>query len=231
MKKIIYLGLLLSFLSSPALAATNASSAIIRLYKAYMSTSGDCSSPEVFFDAASDPTTYPNGYAEVDMVNNPTIGSGSLTGGTYQCVIFKMSDQITFTAADDEGAQCVQDQTYTTDVCWNWNDNVVIKNPETNEETLCTTMGEPAETIWVYISTWSTLLTGSGCEDCDGFIPPTTDGDTKNGYKLTNAVDLGSNIIGTFVFGTDGKVVTEQSGGLERCGLETPDFSFRVEAQ
>ena len=225
MKKTFYLFLLSLLISTPAFAGGDASSATVKIYKAYMSTSGDCSSPVVFLDAENDPTDFPNGYAAVDFIKNPTIGSGSIADGAYKCVIFKMSDRLTFVSAYSDGDQCVDGTTYTVDLC-----NTSSQNAETGATVACSDNTDDA--VWVYFSTYSAFVETGSCEDCNTFVPPASNGDAKHALKLDNEVTLSSDIIGTLVFGTAGKVVTESmtEGGF-RCGLQPPDMSFRVTAQ
>lgn len=232
MKKIIFCTLIGLFLTPNVFAGVNTATATVKIYKAYMSANGDCSSPVTFFNAETDTTNYPNGYAEVDMVAGPTIGSGTLADGTYQCVIFKMSDQVTFTPSANDGTACVAGTPYTIDVCWSHDGTtaVPIQNAETGVQTLCTAASGTEDTVWIYISTYSTATTGS--QTNNAFLPPTSNGDATKGFILaTGQITFTSNMTGTFVFGTDGVIASLPygPGGTDICNMEPPSFGFRTQ--
>lgn len=232
MKKILF-SIFFCFAMLPAAyAVTSPTVATVKLYKAYMATSGDCSNPVTFFDAASDPTTYPNGYAEVDMTQGPTIGQGSLADATYNCVIFKMSDQISFTPTANDGSACVAGQSYTIDVCSSHGGSTTpsTKNPETGATASCTAADGTDDTVWIYISTYSTSTTGSSTGS--PFTPPTQASDATNGFNLASgAITISSNVTGTFVFGVNNTIATLPYGanGSDTCNMEPPSFGFTVQ--
>lgn len=225
MKKFLIV-LAILFMSASAMAApVGTSSAIVKVYKAYASTSGLCTNPVTFFDASTDTTTYPNGYSEVNFNDpNNSIGSGSLADGTYNCVIFKMSDSITFVPDADEGTQCVAGVSVTMDVCGVFfeGDSMTITNPEDGSTTNCS---NDEDILYVYISTYSTST--EGAQDQQAFAPPTSNGDATNGFNLSSPMIVSDNGTGTFTFGTSGKVQTQQmSEAIYRCGMEPPNFGF-----
>lgn len=231
MKKIFFAMFLMASMASAAHAATNPTVATVRLYKAYMSASGDCSSPSTFFDAASDPTTYPSGYAEVDMVTGPTIGQGTIADGTYPCVIFKMSDQLTFRPLANDGTACVAGTAYTIDICSSHGGATTpsTKNPETGLTISCTEADGSEDVVWVYVSTYSTATTGS--LDNNAFLPPTSSSDPLHGFSLASgAITISGNITGTFVFGVNGTIASLPygPGGTDICNMNPPSFGFTV---
>jgi len=214
-KLIIVLALLL--IPSMAAAAVGTSSAIVKVYKGYASTSGLCTNPVEFFSV--------EGGVEVNF-NDPdnSIGSGSLADGTYNCVIFKMSDSITFIPDADEGAECVAGTSYTLDVCgvFESSDPMTITNPEDGSTADCSS---DEDILYVYISTYSAATEGG--QNQQAFTAPTSDGDTTNGFNLSGAMIVSGNGTGTFTFGTVGKVETQQATQTTyRCGMEPPDFGF-----
>lgn len=234
MKKIIFCTLIGLLLAPNAFAGVNTAVATVKLYKAYMSTSGDCSSPVTFFNAETDMANFPNGYAEVDMVAGPTIGSGTLADGTYQCVIFKMSDRVTFTPSANDGTACVAGTSYTIDVCWSYDGTtpITIQNAETGAQTSCTAASGTEDTVWVYVSTYAAATTGS--QNNNAFMPPTSNGDATHGFVLASGqIVFSSNMIGTFVFGTDGIVASLPYGpsGAAVCNMDPPTFGFRTATQ
>lgn len=227
MKKLM-LTLAFLLIAVPAAAGVNTASAILKLYKAYASTSGLCTSPVVFFNAESDTTTYPLGYSEVDFASaTNTIGTGTIADGTYNCVIFKMSDQVTFVPAANEGTECVAGTSYTMDVCQDFGSGTPsIINPDTGATTTCS---NDTDTIWVYISTYSTNTGGD--QNNQAFMPPTAENDSTHGINLTSAMTVSADLTGTFVFGTDGKVATVPHGneGTDICSMEQPTFGFSTQ--
>jgi hypothetical protein len=229
-KKILFMTVA-ALLVSPSLMAVpvGTSKAEVKLYKAYISANGDCSSPTVFYDAEDDTdnatrTQDANGnyYIVYDMNGGETITEATITEGTYNCVIFKMSDQITFSPDADEGALCVSGQDYTIDVCWAGES---VYDPENETTGNCTSGRGTDDTVWIYISTYSTITAGDP-ETVGSWTPPTQSGDDSNGWSLTTGtINLTTDMTGTFIFGTDGKVWTSYS----QCQMGAPDFGFTVE--
>ena len=214
MKKMLFLTFVLCF---PwfARAAVNTQSATIKVYKVYFSASGNCANPIVVLNGE----TTSAGFIQINMASNPTIGSGTITDGTYPCVIFKMSDQVTFAPSDSEGS-CVDGTSYTIDVC---KDYGFGNPPVTNAESGATSNCDSTEnTIWVYMSTFSTTTTGAAANN--PFTPPTSNGDSARGMQLSGTVTVSGGLAGTFVFGTNGKVI---GTGLT-CDMNPPDFAFRT---
>jgi hypothetical protein len=205
---------------SSSWAQVGASNATIKLYQAYLSTSGDCSSPVLFLDPETDTTNFPNGYAEVDMASGPTIGSGSIAEGTYICAIFKMSDQISFVPDANNGA-CVSGTTYNIDVCMDNGGGAPTVTDKDGTTSTCNTANLTEDTIWVYISTFATTTTGA--QNHNAFAPPTQNGDGDNAFKLNNDITISGDVTGTFTFGVAGKVGPDGGGD---CGFEPPDFGF-----
>lgn len=215
MKKILFLFVLLLF-PFPTNATVNATSATVKVYKVYFSSSGDCSSPIVIFNGE----TTSAGFVQVNMAAAPTIGQGNATPGTYPCVIFKMSDQITFVPSASEG-NCTAGTSYTIDVCKDYGAGApTVQNAETGAISTC---DSTENTMWVYVSTFST--TTSGISTNDPFRPPASNGDATRGFKLTGAVQISGSATGTFVFGTNNKV---DGISFSSCDMDAPDFAFRI---
>ncbi|MBI1909669.1 MAG: hypothetical protein HYS22_05825 [Deltaproteobacteria bacterium] len=219
MKKLIIL-LSVLMISAPVWAATGTSSATVKMFKAWLSLNGDCSSPVAFINE-------PSGKS-FDFASNPTLGTGSIAAGTYKCFIIKISDNVSFTPSANEGTACVAGTSYTMDVCRDYGNGQVpqVTNPDDGSKTTCTS-GE--DTIYVYISRFSTAAAGS--QDNNAFAPPTQDGDSTNGFKLANDIVVSADLTGTFTFGTDNKVGEQQTGsqGATQCGMEPPDFGFAAQ--
>lgn len=227
MKKLI-LTLAFLLIAAPAMAGVDTASALVKLYKAYASTSGLCTSPVTFFNAEGDAATYPLGYSEVDFASAVnTIGTGTIADGTYNCVIFKISDHVTFVPAANEGTECVAGTSYTIDVCQDWGIGApTITNPDTGATTTCTSN---EDIVWIYLSTYSTNSGGS--PDNQSFTPPTANGDSTNGVNLTSAMTVSADLTGTFVFGTAGRVATlpHGPGQTDICNMDQPTFGFSTQ--
>src|SRR5436305_10349522 len=95
-------------ISLAALAAVDASSVKLKVYGVAVSTSADCSNPIVVF--SSDVPT------ELDLAQNPTLGTGTVPDGTYQCVMITFSDQVKATPKTTEGA-CIAGMEFSGGVC------------------------------------------------------------------------------------------------------------------
>jgi len=227
MKKIFVLIIFSLLISPPLLATTGTSSAVVKFYKGYISANGDCSDPTVFYNAEDDTDNRiedgdGNYYIEVDFNAVPTIGTGTISEGTYYCVIFEMSDQITFSPEADDGAGCEASETYTIDVCYDYGSgSPSIYDPENETTSTCTAASGTEDMVWTYVSTWSTAT--EGAEDHQAFLPPSSNGDADRGFSLsTGEISFTEDMTGTFIFGTADKVATQGAS----CGMEPPDFGF-----
>ena len=68
-----------------------------------MSTSGDCSNPVIVYDSGN---TLAN-ISYVDLSSNPNLFSeASVANGTYNCVIWEVSDHVKFKPATSDGSSC-----------------------------------------------------------------------------------------------------------------------------
>jgi len=99
---------LAGFLATPLYALTNPSQVLMKIEEVRLSPNADCSAPVSVFSTAS-PTPE-------DMVSNPTLGRGAIPNGVYRCLMIHMSDEITYTPAQDDGTSCLASTTYTRDI-------------------------------------------------------------------------------------------------------------------
>ncbi|GEM_PF-2285614 len=123
-------------LYQPLLASNAGSPTSIKMkfYGLAVSQNEDCSDAEVVFDISSNPR-------EFDLMTSPTLFAGTLTAGTYKCVIMRVSDNIKFkpdaTAAATFPTSCAVGTEYTHDIyrddngdgsddVWNNMDGVII---------------------------------------------------------------------------------------------------------
>jgi hypothetical protein len=220
MKRIIVFVALCLLISPSVMAGVDTSSAIVKVYRTYLSLNGDCSDPTVVWNADDSDET---AFESVDMNIGPTLGTMTVpateTGAPYKCVIFKMSDEINFVPAANSGAACVAGTSYTINVCLAG--TAVWDADNWAAGTDCVT-GE--DIVWLYISTYSTATAGS--PTTDSFVPPTSDGDGDRGHSLSTGsfeVESDGDIL-TFIFGTDG-IVESQWG---ECDMGPPDFGATV---
>ncbi len=204
-----YLLLLASIIITPTswAATTNASSAILHVYGAYLAESGDCSNPIKFVDNSGSAQSF-------DMVTTPTLGQGTVPAKTYNCLIIEMTDRVDFVPTTTTG-NCTAGTSYTRYVCQAGSSST---NPTTGAVTACTGTSQTGEDhVFIYISTWATNPNGT-----NAFSPPTYNGDATNGINLATPIDA-SKGGGAFIFNTTGKV----DGGQNPCDLNVPIFSFR----
>lgn len=225
MKKALGLALLCAVLAAPSicLGGANVTTATMSVYKAYLYTNSTCTgTPETIFDYGGSPQSY-------DLATTPSMGTGTVADGTYQCFALKMSDQVSFTPAQDDGTYCKAGTSYTMDVCQprtGYAPN--FYDPDGDTWTAC---ASGSQTVWVYISTESTSTSGTSSNN--PFAPPQTGGGcdaqagsfTECGMKLNNNIVVSGTTTGTFVFGTDGKVESNENDG--ECDMEQPDWGFQ----
>ena len=252
-KKILFMTVA-ALLVSPSLMAVpvGTSKAEMKLYKAYISANGDCSSPTVFYNAEEDmdnrvQDASGNYYIVYDLDVGAIIAEAAIAEGTYNCVIIKVTDYLTFSPDAVEAEPCESDNTpedlvcicdpaedYTIDVCWDTDDSgagAPVYDPENGTTGNCTAGIGTEDVVWIYISTYSTGTSGA---EVSSFTPPTASGDPLNGHSLaTGTINFTTDMTGTFIFGTDDKVHTAtiplSQGGGTRCEMLPCDFGFTAE--
>jgi hypothetical protein len=202
-----------------ALAGANPSSAKITVYGVAVSSNTDCSNAKVIGYNASG-TTY-------DLLSNPTLVTGNVDPGTYQCVILYMSSVLTFVPATTTG-NCTAGTTYQRVICSQSNgctftqaspdsSNILQFTGTANASASDSQDTTHADKVLLFLSTAST---GTGGTD---FLQPTS-GNLTNGLPLSGAFTVAaSGTQGTFVIDFDGQV----DGTQNPCDLGPPTFSFR----
>ena len=205
MKKYLVLTALVSLFAAVPASATSytPSSMKLKMFRVLISTDPLCTNPIVLWAPAT-PTV-------VDFIAAPTLGNGQIPDGTYPCMIWEISDQVTMTEPTTSG-NCTAGTVITVDVC---------KSPMTTTSvagvtTSCVTGGDDKMTI--YLSTASTQTTGSGFGR-----PPTSIGDSVNGFNLTGPLVVSGDSSGTLVFSGAGTLDDTQTG----CNGQAPGFGFR----
>lgn len=211
--------LMLLTAASAAQATTNATSTTVTVYKAYFSASPLCTAPFQVADFGS------TGRA-VDMVAGGSFGSvTTVAAGTYECVIMKMSDQVTFVPEATDGA-CTAGSSTTIDVCKDYGSGApTTQDPETGTTSTCTgsISTNSTDTVFLYLSTSAT--TTSGASTNNPFLPPTSSDFAATAFKMNGSVVFSSTTTGTFVFNTTGKIDGVTTGS---CDMNPPDFGFRL---
>lgn len=200
----------------------------IKVYAVAVSSNKDCSSPKLVSQYA--------GGQEFDFEANPTIMTGSVSDGTYPCVILLMSDKLKVvpktTFADNV---CVAGTEYTQSVCQDHGGgNHQYYTPMTiaadntisyGTKTACT--GD--EVVPLFLSTTSPNPAGHNLIAFEQPISTNSecgaDG-TGCGIQLSNAFSVSGAVVGTFVVDFTGKL-DEQGDTTCACSVEAPTFNFR----
>lgn len=187
-------------------AASNsgdASEVNMKLYKVWVSPHEDCSEARLVYSNSS-PTTQ-------NMINNPTLGTGSVADGRYPCVVLKMSDLITgkpnYTST---GGMCTPSTNISIDV---------FRSDNGSGNSVC-----PDGTIIPGTGTNS-----AGIEDGPCLYMSTSGSDTNTGWVASSPFPLSGALVvagdrnGTFVADFRGKILDEGT----QCGIDPPVFGFR----
>lgn len=218
MFKYIMLSSLFMISVNAANTGLNAASLKLKVYKFAVSTSSLCTNLVTVIDNGSSPT-------EVDFVGSVNLGSGTVTDGTYPCVVIEFSDNIKYTPSSNSTAgNCSTSTEYTSDVCRASSTSALIDGTTT-------TCDSSANKVAMYITTASSASSSS-----DAFNPPTTIGDTTKGFNLGSALTISGTSSGKFVVNPNGKVCDtdaaagacdgETDANLNTCRMEPPTFSF-----
>ena len=94
---------------SAVAAYASAPSVKVKVLEVRVSPNADCSHPiRVYSNAAVTPQ---------DLTSNPALGNGMVPNGTYRCVMYSFSDQITFTTIGTGSfSLCPDGGTYTSNI-------------------------------------------------------------------------------------------------------------------
>lgn len=201
----------------------SASSIKLKVYKMAVSTSPLCTNLITVLNNGATPT-------EVDFLQNPSLGSGTLADGTYPCIVVEMSDQVKFTpSVNSTSGNCLTSSEYILDVCSaGSNASILIDG---SSSACAGTDGAPVDNkVAMYISTGAV-----GGNSSDVFASPTSVGDTTHGLNLGTALSIAGTSSGKFVVNSTGKVCDGNSEGCEgksadggggTCQMGPPAFSF-----
>jgi hypothetical protein len=177
----------------------------VKVYEIRVSPNTDCTNGIVVARYAS-PTLF-------DMVNNPTLGSGTISNGTYRCVMLRMTNYIHFTpSATDPSwthSVCIPGSDYETNVAR----NITAVDPDGTIHTLGA--GDPETPIWLYIRSNAPTT-----NDTNSFSP-------VGGIPLTSPLVVNGDGAHTMVFDFSHRVGEGQDNGVWSCGCEAPTLGFR----
>lgn len=204
------LGLALLLISSQAQAATSGidpNYLKLKIYKVAISTSPLCTNLITVYD--NDSPAYEN------FLDNPTLGSGAVANGSYECVVIEFSDALKFSPSQtSDNNHCVANVEHTMDICGTGTSTKLIDG--STEGCL-----NSENKVAMYLSTGSTQTAGTSGHNA--FEPPTSIGDATKGFKLSGSLKVSGAKSAIFVVNGLGKI--EESGG--QCDMTPPEFSFR----
>lgn len=199
-----------------ALALTSPTSMKLKIHQVLVSTNPDCSSPVS--------VTTNNSPSFVNFLSSPTLGTGVVIPATYQCIIFKMSDQMKFIPAANDGNDCVAGTEYTLDLC-----NASGGAPDSSVsptgaaiDCSADATGTVDNTVYIYVTTGSTWTTGPGNPFKQ--INAATCSASTCGLQLGSALTLGGRKTSKFVVNGDNKIFDSGS----KCEMSPPAMSFQI---
>jgi len=211
MKKIIGLMALLTFSLNAFAVPVDASSLTMNVYQIAVALDADCSNPQVIFQSTAGTLK--------DFLANPTLGSGNLADGTYNCIMITMDDVISFKPSANEGANCVMGATYQIDVC---------RAPSTTDLLTGTTTTNP-----ICAGTDQTVSAGGVANKVTLYLLTGTSGAANSAFQkgvgANNGIALASPFIvagaetGIFYLDATGQVQSQNG----HCEMNAPQFGFR----
>jgi hypothetical protein len=199
-----------SLCATSAIAATNGinpESLKLKIYKVAVSTDPLCTDMITIFSSATPVYT--------DFLGSPTLGSGTVPAGTYNCVAIEFSSVIKPTPAETStgSGACIQGTEF----------DLNVSNGTAYQLIDGTTgVGGATDTrIAMWLSTASTETTGTNGHSA--FVPPTSVGSSTEGFLLSSPLVVSGDAAGTFVVNGSGQI--GENGASCECG--PPAFSFR----
>lgn len=190
----------------------------LAIYKVSASTSPLCTNLVTVVDNGDTPS-------EVNFMGGVSLGTGSISNGTYPCIVIEFADHIKFTPSTNSSTgNCSSSTEETLDVCQGGMSSTSVLADGTT--TTCT---NSSDRVAMYISTASTQTTGS-----DAFNPPTSLSDTTYGFNLASSLVVSGAVTGKFVVNPSGKVCDGSDAGCEggsnpgTCQMAPPLFSFTL---
>ncbi len=200
--------LALTLVSGSAFAVTGGVSPSyvnVKVYEVRAAQNADCSGGITIYQTGA--PAYQN------WSSNPTIGSGALPNGTYNCLMIRMSDQIHYSPSTTDGS-------WTHGVCTVGTDYVLdVAHNDTGVDPDGTThvFGSQGtdNTPWLYIRTG-----GRDSQDSSAWKP-------TEGLALTTPLVVSGDRSQTMVMDFTNQVSEVFDGGTWSCGCEAPTMGFR----
>ncbi len=231
----------LSMASFNTFAVTDPSELKIKVYQVSVSLSSDCTSPVTILTSATG--------VETDFMASPTLGSGTLADGTYNCVMITMEDVIKFKPLANDGAVCTAGTEYSIDLCRNQASSggnalysftdLLLGTTFTSTECQGTSQivasGGISNKVTLFLRTTAPSSASIDADDVTSWKKGTVaalsqNGGTgpsvvtDNGIQLSSPfVVLGSRI-GIFYVDARGQV----TGAGANCEMNAPEFGFRT---
>lgn len=179
----------------------------IKIYKFAVSTSEYCTNPQVILSNANP--------VYEDLLSSPMFGTGSISNGTYKCVMIEMSDNIKFASNENSDAGgCIAGQENTLDLCRGGESTKTIAG-----QTVGCQVGEDRVTLYLSVATVPSE------DGYSSWFPPIVS-ELRYGIQLNGALIINGSSSGTFVIDGRGKV-SDITGNGGTCELDAPVFSFR----
>lgn len=240
MKKLI-MSLIVFGFAQNGWAVTSPSSLKLRVYQIAVSLSTDCSSPKVLFTSIAG--------SEKDFINNPSLGSGDLEDGTYNCVMITMDDVIKFTPAANDGGSCLGGTEYEIDLCRNtassggetvMSTTDLLEGTTFSMGTQCAgtdqivSSGGVANKVTLYLRTNALAQNHADAQYLGSWLKGTTTAlsvsggtgpsvDRPNGINLTAPFVVSGSASGVFYMDATNQV----TGAGANCEMNAPEFGFR----
>lgn len=196
-----------AFNATAATSGINPASLKLKIYKVAVSTDPLCTGLVTIF--SNDNPTY------TDFLAAPTLGSGSVPAGTYNCVAIEFASIIKPTPAETSTGtgSCIQGTEFELNVANGTNYKLIDGTTGTG--------GATETRVAMWLSTASTETTGTNGHSA--FLPPTSVGSATEGFLLSSPLVVSGTSSGTFVVNGNGKI--EENGAS--CEFLPPLFSFR----
>jgi hypothetical protein len=189
----------------------------IKLYKMAVSTDPLCSNLITVFDNGSNSV-------EVDLAGTlPTIGTGLIADGSYNCIAIEMSDLVKYTpSTNSTSLNCNTSVQNTLDMCqlaYSGTSKLIDGSAVT-----CGISGTDDKVV-LYMSTSSS---GYGTNI---FTPPTSSGDALHGVLLASPLVINGTTVGKLEIATTGKICDANYIGcigtvIPKCVLRPPTFTY-----
>lgn len=206
MKKILIL-MLITFKTLAANTGIDPDFLKLKVYKIAISKDIYCNDLKVVVDNSGPGAIYE------DFLTSPTIGSGSVNVGTYQCVVIEFEDIIKFASLENsDNGFCNAGVDLTNEICTSATaDSIRYIDGSTST---CTN-GSQRTSMWLSTGSTNAAQTGSP------FLPP-IQGDTDRGLQLLSPLVVSEGSIAKFVVNALGKI--EDNGSS--CEMQAPTFAF-----